>query len=165
MKILIVSDTHRNSSALKEIIEGNSDADMLIHLGDGENEFADMQRLFPEMPMVYVAGNCDYGQHEAEHIVIAGGIKIFCCHGHRYAIHTTLELLAGKARSEGCAVALYGHSHVFKSEFVNGVLVMNPGSPSEPRGGNKPTYGILCFDGDGVLKPEIVEFERAEARK
>lgn len=159
MKILIVSDTHRNFFALKRIIDENKDdCDMMIHLGDGESEFEMCRPLYPDFGMVYVAGNCDYGNHEDSHIVITNcGVKIFCCHGHRYGVRQGVELLAETAKKNGCLVALYGHTHVFKSGFVNGVLVMNPGSPAEPRSGNKPTYGILTVEGEGELKPEIIE--------
>lgn len=159
MRILVVSDSHRGFDALKRIIDKNkNDCNMLIHLGDGENEFEKCRALYPDLGMVYVAGNCDYGNHEDSHIVITPcGVKIFCCHGHRYGVRQGVELLAGTARKNGCSAALYGHTHLFRSEFVSGVLVMNPGSPTEPRGGNKPTYGILTVEGDGVLKPEIIE--------
>lgn len=159
MKILVVSDTHRGLFALKRIIDENKNkCDMVIHLGDGEREFETVRAMYPELGMVYVAGNCDYGSYEDSHIVMTPcGVKIFCCHGHRYGVRQGLELLAETAKNNGCSVALYGHTHLFRSEFVSGVLVMNPGSPTEPRGGNKPTYGILTIEGDGVLKPEIIE--------
>lgn len=162
MKILAVSDTHRDFVALKAIIEQNPDADMLIHLGDGEREFEDVQSLFPMLPMIYVGGNCDYGDHEPTHIVSACGMKIFCCHGHRYAVHIGLDLLAGVAKSNECRIALYGHTHIFRTETLNGVCVMNPGSPSSPRGGNKPTYGVIFIQPDGDIKMEIREFTGEE---
>ena len=60
MKILVVSDTHRNFAVLDDIVNENLDADLIIHLGDGENEARDIHNLHPEKPMIYVAGNCDY---------------------------------------------------------------------------------------------------------
>lgn len=41
MKILVVSDTHRNFAVLDDIVNENLDADLIIHLGDGENEARD----------------------------------------------------------------------------------------------------------------------------
>ena len=41
MKILIVSDTHRKDTNLKQVIEAVKPIDMLIHLGDAEgSEYA-----------------------------------------------------------------------------------------------------------------------------
>ncbi len=36
MRIIVMSDTHGNFSAIEKIIEKNISADMFIHLGDGE---------------------------------------------------------------------------------------------------------------------------------
>ena len=157
MQIIVVSDTHRNFDALKNIVDANKDADMLIHLGDGESEFDDINMLYPQFPMVYVCGNCDYGTHKLSHIVTAGGLKIFCCHGHTYRVNSGLEYLVGTAYMNGCSVALYGHTHVHFTDQVGGVFVMNPGSPSSPRGGCKPSYGILEITGSGEVKMSIIE--------
>lgn len=156
MKILVVSDTHRDFNVLNGIIEANKDTDMLIHLGDGESEFDDADRLYPLLPMVYVCGNCDYGTHKLSHIVTIGGLKIFCCHGHTYHVRDGLEYLISAARENDCAIALYGHTHLFRAEQINGVFVMNPGSPSSPRGGNKPTYGVITLGNTGEIKMDII---------
>ena len=156
MKIIVVSDTHRNFNVLDDIVKSNNDADMLIHLGDGENEFDDISRLYPQFPMVYVGGNCDYDTHKLSHVVTAGGLKIFCCHGHTYRVHDGVEYLVGAAYMNSCSVALYGHTHLHFTKQVGGVFVMNPGSPGEPRGGNQPTYGILEIVGSGEVKMSII---------
>lgn len=158
MKILVVSDTHRDFNALNAIVEANKDADMLIHLGDGESEFDDVSRLHPILPMVYVCGNCDFGTHKLSHIVTAGGLKILCCHGHTYRVRDGLEYLISAARENGCAIALYGHTHLYRAEQSDSVFVMNPGSPSSPRGGNKPTYGVITLGG-GEIKMNILDTE------
>lgn len=159
MKIIVVSDTHRDFNALKKIVDENGDADMLIHLGDGESEFDDVDRLYPLFPMVYVCGNCDYGTHKLSPIVTVGGLKIFCCHGHTYRVRDGLEYLISAARENDCAIALYGHTHLYRAEQTGGVFVMNPGSPSCPRGGNKPTYGIIELGGAGEIKMSIISAE------
>ncbi|MBD5130686.1 MAG: metallophosphoesterase [Ruminococcaceae bacterium] len=158
MKILVVSDTHRNYNVLEGII-GNDPADMLIHLGDGEREFEDVSNVFPQFPMVYVGGNCDYGTHKTLHIVKAEGHNILCCHGHTLGVRAGTGLLVSAAVQNGCDIALYGHTHLYKTEVVNGVHVMNPGSPSEPRGGNKPSYGVIEL-ADGRVDMKIVILER-----
>ena len=159
MKIIVVSDTHRNFNALNSIVEENKDADMLIHLGDGESEFDDIQRLYPQFPMVYVGGNCDFEMHKHSHVVTAEcGLKIFCCHGHTYRVYDGVEYLVSAAYMNDCSIALYGQTHIPFAEQVGGIFVMNPGSPSFPRGGNKPTYGILEIVGSGEVKMNIVDF-------
>lgn len=158
MKILVVSDTHRNYNVLETIIGKNPDADMLIHLGDGENEFEDVQRVFPQLPMVYVRGNCDFGSHEVTHVVNTGcGVNIYCCHGHTLGVNGGIGMLVANAVMNDCGIALYGHTHIHFTDISGGVHVMNPGSPSCPRGGNKPTYGVIELSGGDDIKMYISE--------
>ncbi len=156
MKILVVSDTHRNFNALKAVTEKCPDFDTLIHLGDGEKEFEDISALFPEKGMIYVKGNCDYGQHEQVHIAKFGSVRIFCSHGHTFGVKYGLQEYAAAAKENRCNVALYGHTHICRTEFVDGVFMMNPGSPCEPRGGNPPTFGVINVEPAGEIKMEII---------
>ncbi|GHU45629.1 metallophosphoesterase [Clostridia bacterium] len=161
MKVVVVSDTHKNFSGLKEIVESNSDAELFIHLGDGWYEFSDVMNLFPGKQFVYVRGNCDYGSFEAgeELVVPLGGFKAFVTHGHRYNVNTDTEPLVARAKSKGCEIALYGHTHIYKTEVRDGVYVMNPGSIETPRGRNSASYGVIEIDGQGKIEMKIVAFE------
>ena len=38
MKIVVVSDSHKEFHKLNSVVENNLDADAFIHLGDGEHE-------------------------------------------------------------------------------------------------------------------------------
>lgn len=158
MKILVVSDTHRDFSALKRAFDKNPDSDLLIHLGDGEGEFQDLSELYPDKPMVYVGGNCDYGFHNTTHIVTTRcGVRLFCCHGHTMVVKLGLELLTAHAFEEKCEIALYGHTHVPFCDIVNGIYVMNPGSAALPRDGSKASYGIVEIDKNRAIKMNIHE--------
>lgn len=158
MKILVISDTHRDFSAIELALSQNKDADMLIHLGDGETEFEDFTAAYPLLPAVYVGGNCDIGMHETTHVVRTGcGINIFCCHGHTLAVKMTLGLLTKNARENSCDIALYGHTHIPFNDIVNGVYVMNPGSAALPRGDMKPSYGIIEIDKNRAISINIRE--------
>lgn len=158
MKILVVSDTHRNFEALEKVIRKNTNADMLIHLGDGEREFEDAQSAFPQLPMVYVRGNCDFGNHKTTHVVSTGcGVNIYCCHGHTLGVNGGIGMLVANAVMNDCKIALYGHTHIHFTDISGGVHVMNPGSPSCPRGGNKPTYGVIELSVNGEIDMHIAE--------
>ena len=156
MKILVVSDTHRNYSVLDKIVEKNLDSDLIIHLGDGENEARDIQSEHPNIPMVYVRGNCDYGYHPDQQVVTACGYKIFCCHGHNYDVHSGLQELVAAAKAEDCKIALYGHTHLHRTECIDDVYIMNPGSPDSPRNHNEPTYGVINLTSDGLIEMNII---------
>ena len=157
MKILVVADTHKNYINLKKAFDSVPDADLVVHLGDGESEFAKLQSANPTRNMVYVGGNCDEDFHRQWQAVEAHGLKIFCCHGHNHDVHKGLKDLVDAAKLYGCSAALYGHTHVSYSGITDGVYVMNPGSLDSPRDGSAPSFGILTADPLGNVEMEIKE--------
>ena len=54
MKIVVVSDSHKEFHKLNSVIENNLDADAFIHLGDGEHEFNDVRNLHPDKSFLSV---------------------------------------------------------------------------------------------------------------
>ena len=71
-------------------------------------------------------------------------------HGHTYNVKYTLSQLKSAARSNGADIVLYGHTHVAKTEYDDGLYVMNPGSISHPREG-APSYGVVEISSAGVF--------------
>ena len=59
MKIVIVSDTHGSRKNIEKVCECNPDADMLIHLGDVEDDEDYIEAIF-ECPTHIVGGNNDF---------------------------------------------------------------------------------------------------------
>jgi putative phosphoesterase len=53
---------------------------------------------------------------------------------------------------------VFGHSHVPVHEVRDGVLLFNPGSPTQPRRQPLPTYGVVRVD-SGLLSASIVAFD------
>ena len=67
-----------------------------------------------------------------------------------------MEKLCYAAEEEGCKIAMYGHTHYPANSVYGGIIVVNPGSVSQPRQLNhKPTYGILTVDDSGKLDVRI----------
>jgi hypothetical protein len=159
MKITVVADSHKDFHVLKSVAEANTDADLFIHLGDGQYELIDVANLYPSMKFVFVKGNADHGGIKEERVITVGGINIFCAHGHTLDVHNGTEQLLDKAVFHECSIALYAHTHLYKTDFVNNIYVMNPGSISEPRGKNPPTYGVIEIDGDKTIKMHIKELD------
>ncbi|MCM1335729.1 MAG: YfcE family phosphodiesterase [Bacteroides sp.] len=156
MKIVVVADTHKDYKNYKAVVEKNDDADLFIHLGDGEHEFADVQREFPDKKFVFVQGECDFGAHKPLEVVEAEGYKILCVHGHEFNVQGGLDPLINEAKHRDCRVALFGHTHMYRTECIDGVYIMNPGAIDSPRGKNKPSYGVITIDGTGKLKMNTV---------
>jgi predicted phosphodiesterase len=60
------------------------------------------------------------------------------------------------ARFPGCRAIVYGHTHLPQVELVDGVWILNPGSPTERR--KAPTRTMLELDiRDGELHPLLVD--------
>ncbi|MDE7305862.1 MAG: YfcE family phosphodiesterase, partial [Clostridia bacterium] len=83
---------------------------------------------YPEKTFV-INGNCDpVNLGENESVISVEGVKIFACHGHRYCVKSNLYKLAEKAKSLGCGIALYGHTHKAMETQIDGVTLLNPGA-------------------------------------
>ena len=105
MRILVVSDTHGNDSSLRRAILAQPKAEVVIHLGDGEEELLRAKRAFPEKMFLAVRGNCDFGSKlKTVDTVEVGGAKIFFCHGHTMMVGSGTGLLEQAAREAGCAL-------------------------------------------------------------
>lgn len=148
-----MSDSHGKKAALDEIIRRTrSNAAMYIHLGDGEEELEAVRWEHPELNIRSVAGNCDYcASSPASDIIEVCGVRIFACHGHRYGVNSSTELLRSIARDNGCAAALFGHTHCRYSSYEDGIYLLNPGSCSRPRDGFKPSFGTIDITSKGIV--------------
>ncbi|MDR0196727.1 MAG: YfcE family phosphodiesterase [Oscillospiraceae bacterium] len=159
MKITVISDSHRNFHRLKSVVERNLDSDLFIHLGDGMLEVVDVSKMFPEKSFVFVKGNSDFIRYKEERVVEIGGHRIFCSHGHNYDVHWGLDSIIRRAYSERCNIVLFGHTHIYRTDCVNGMYIMNPGSIDRPRGKNRPTYGTILLSPDGNVSLNIIAFK------
>ena len=181
-KILIVSDSHGNSKNIKLAIDREM-PDMLIHLGDIEDDPEEICGLLDKaarvwnaksgetdekkglpIPAVFIEGNCDryrYGRIGAEDplkkvsVFRVNGHGFYCTHGHREGVNYGLDNLYYSALENNCDIAMYGHTHVPFDDTVSAVRVLNPGSVSLPRGGNRKSYMIMTFEEDGSYEVEL----------
>ena len=154
MKILVVSDTHRKDDNLKLVLSEECPLDMLIHLGDAEgSEHFIPDWVNPECRMEMVLGNNDFfSRLDREREIDIAGHKAFITHGHYYGVSMGPEGLVDEAKSRGCDIAMYGHTHRPFLDVIDGVTVLNPGSLSYPRQeGRRPSYMIIQVDADGKM--------------
>lgn len=160
MRIVVVADTHRDYYTLKEVVKKNLDADAFIHLGDGENELRDMEQLFPEKDFYFVQGNRDYASKaKVTDIIVLGGKRILITHGHHHGVRDSINNLVNIAKENKVDIALYGHTHLYYSTYIDGIHVMNPGSLHAPRGRRHRSYGTIDINGDNIAI-SIVEVKK-----
>ena len=144
MKVLIVSDTHGRDTKLEEAVLKESPFDYLIHCGDVEGREFFIEAL-AECPCTIVSGNNDFFSDlpREEEIELAGR-RILVTHGHYYGVSMDVYGVVDEARSRGCEIVMFGHTHKPMAEQRNGIWVINPGSLSYPRQeGRKPSYVVM----------------------
>jgi len=162
MRIALISDTHGDPAAWERALGVLGDVDLVLHAGDvlyhgvfnpildtyDPRRLVELLNSFT-VPMLHARGNCDsevdqlaLDNHILSDFAFAGveGIKILVTHGHKQSE----EELARMGGRGGIDLILRGHTHVPSVKSVDGVTIVNPGSPSLPKGeGEIPTVGLL----------------------
>ena len=181
VKLMIASDIHGCAPACRRLLDifENSDAERLILLGDllyhgprndlpaGYDPKAVIAMLSEYADRLFcVRGNCDT---EVDQMVLpfpilsetallfVDGRTWFAAHGHRAGANPTAGDLP---RLPAGSVILTGHTHIPTLDTTpDGILLVNPGSTSIPKGGFAPSYAlsedgrfeIISLDGDKIL--------------
>lgn len=153
MKIIVLSDTHMPKRA-KELpaclIKDLKTADLIIHAGDWQVSSAyTMLSAFANVEGVH--GNVDNEEIKslfpAKKIIQAGKFSIGIVHGH--GTGKTTERRAVEAfRGDQVDCIIYGHSHIPAMNYLEGILLFNPGSPTDKRRQKQYSYGIIDASGE-----------------
>ena len=148
MRILVVSDTHRDPYGMQAAILRQPKAEVVIHLGDGEDDAQEMKLKFPEKLFLMVRGNCDWGSTlpTLGDITIEGK-HIFYTHGYTYNVKYGSYDIISAARDRKADILLFGHTHQAVTEYDDGLYIMNPGSLH----GRDGTYGIIDLTPAGIV--------------
>lgn len=153
MKIVVLSDTHMPQKAKKlpeRLLEDLQKADLIIHAGDW-NLLDLYNELQTYAPVKGVTGNVDGDEIRKilpEKIIIeAEGFKIGVVHGHGTK-QTTEKRAAAAFQGENVDCIIFGHSHIPKHYERHGVLMFNPGSPTDKRREKNYSHGIIIIDNE-----------------
>ena len=183
MKVLIASDLHGDADCCAALLAKYKEegADELVLLGDllyhgprndlphgyRPKEVIELLSKLKRAP-ICLRGNCDA---EVDQMVLPfpilaeyahfmwDGVRVFATHGH----HHNPENLPPMLKKGD--VFLYGHTHLYEARRdKKGILLLNPGSVSLPKGGNEKTYmiyedrrfSILTLDGDETIATRSV---------
>ena len=148
-----MSDTHMPRLAQdlpQAVYDEIAKCDMIFHAGDFvEKEVLD--KLSSLRPTKAVYGNMDSpklrsGLNQKE-IIEVEGVKIGLIHGFG-APRDIVETVMGEFKDVNAIV--FGHSHAAMNEVINGVLLFNPGSPTDTIFAASNSYGILEIKGDSI---------------
>ncbi|MFE4710798.1 metallophosphoesterase family protein [Paenibacillus sp. NPDC056722] len=169
MKVGVVSDTHmtRMAKALPQaLIAEFRKVDMILHLGDWVAlEIYDM--LAELAPVEGIAGNNDgpeiierFGERK---IITLEGVRIGMIHGHTpYSRKGTdgNALLAFAEEEVDCI--LFGHSHQPLLRRENGILLFNPGSPTDKRREKQYSFGLLDIEDGKIADARHIFYDSKE---
>lgn len=138
MKIIVMSDSHKDKETVKAVSLLSADA--IFHCGDSELSYND-----PLLSNMYrVGGNCDRDSSFPKFIVEKVGEQtILAVHGHDHDVKRSMMPLYYSAKENNADVVLFGHSHLYGAEMKDGILFVNPGSSRQPRGGKEATYAVV----------------------
>ncbi len=151
MRILVISDSHGRTSKIEQAIENEKEAKHIFFLGDCVKDIEDYPFIYPDRTFHIVSGNCDYSSvlKSADKVTLAGK-NIFFTHGHHLSVKSGTERLKQFAKVEKADIVLYGHTHVAKTEYANGVHFVNPGSLYSAREGSTG-YAVIDIEESGII--------------
>lgn len=128
MKILVLSDSHGDASAVESAVLLER-PDAALHLGDGASDMA-----CAGVQYAAVRGNCDFrAELPDKRVLTLGGVKLFMTHGHMYGVKQGYMAAVMAAREAGADVLLFGHTHFPMYDMCGALHVLNPGSVRQGR--------------------------------
>jgi uncharacterized protein len=149
VRVGVVSDTHmfsRAKSLPRALVEGLRGVALILHAGD----FTDpaVIPLFERIaPLEAVAGNNDgaeiisrFGRRKVLEI---GGKRIGLTHGDIGPGRSTEWKSFHAFRDDHVDAVVFGHSHVPHYEYIDGILLFNPGSPTDKRRQPRYSFGMM----------------------
>ncbi|WP_019133332.1 metallophosphoesterase family protein [Kallipyga massiliensis] len=158
-KILVCSDTHGHIDTIAAEIMTTPGLTRIIHLGDHARDAEELEAIVGRT-ILKVKGNNDFISYHIPYdgvLPLSGGHKAYLTHGHLFGVYYGLDKLAAYAKSLDCDLVLFGHTHAFDDQVVDGIRLINPGSCAWPRGGDgQKSYIILTLDDDGQIDVDRV---------
>jgi len=147
LQVVVFSDSHGSFDDLCRVIEAQPNAEIFLHLGDGEYEVNDLRTLYPQKRILFVRGNCDFSSiAKDENMINVAGKRIFFTHGHMYEVKRGLAKLIIRANDLGADIVCFGHTHSALYEQADKLYLLNPGSVAESRTNGAPSYATIDIE-------------------
>jgi putative phosphoesterase len=149
----ILSDNH--SDWPLHIAESLAGVDAIIHAGD-IGPYRLVQDMEAIAPTTAVLGNTDGDMPINESaVVMLDGKKFFV--QHIVDPHRLQASLRERLKRIEPDVVVFGHTHQPFCETLGGILFLNPGSVTQPRGDYRPSMVRLTID-HRKITPKFIEF-------
>jgi len=146
MRIAVLSDTHlRIGKSLPRFVwEHLTQIDLIIHAGD-LTHIGLLEELSCLAPVRAVRGNCDSWDVSLpdRDVIECEHFRIGLIHGDTGKGKSTPERAYNAFIDTPVDVIVFGHSHTPFMEWREGILMFNPGSPTDKRREPQYSFGIL----------------------
>ena len=136
-RIAVLSDTH--GLLRQEVLDAITGCDAIIHGGD-INKPEILDRLREIAPVYVVRGNND--KEWAEHLPATLTFQIEDC--RFFLVHNKKEVPKDLT---GIDTVIFGHSHKYFEQTIDGRLWLNPGSCGRRRFDQEITLAVLTVEG------------------
>jgi len=160
MKILLISDTHKLTSTLKNEVLAKyaNDVQIVVHLGDYARDLTKFKPKYPNLEMAVVGGSFESGEEKERILEVGGDVKrrILIMHGHTVDVKTNLDRITYYAQQKGADACFFGHTHEPVVFTKNGVFFMNPGSLTMPRVKGPGSFGLVTIFEDGEIDGDVI---------
>jgi uncharacterized protein len=157
MKIGVLSDTHVPAIApalpprIYDIFHG---VDLILHAGDIV-ELSVLDDLRAIAPVEAVAGNVDSAELQVrlpfKKVIPIGNFRVGLIHG-KYKLNVQQEMI--RKEFDNVDLIVYGHSHHPFWGVVEGVYLLNPGSPTDKR--HAPYNSVALLEVGEEIRAEII---------
>lgn len=159
---IVTSDIHGDGAVLQEIVDraASLNASRILIAGDLCPKSPSMSLILHNAPCPYVAvkGNCDWMwdfkdsglaiPREQAYLACPDGHHVAMTHGHNIVDSSGFPFPLADGD-----ILIQGHTHVPQLDRdCNGVIHLNPGSPTRPRSGYKATYAVISESSIEVRK-------------
>jgi putative phosphoesterase len=162
-RIGVIADTHIPKQAQQlpeELLERLADVDFIIHAGDFE-DLKTLQELQKINRVIAVFGNMDSkkvkDQLPHREVLNVDHYKIGIIHGWGDP-HTLPERVLEEFKLDNVNCVVFGHSHQVCNQTMDGILVFNPGSPTDTMFAHFKSFGILETSPEGI-EGEIIRLK------
>ena len=154
MLIGLISDTHipdRRMKLPQKVMETFENVDLILHAGDVTSKSV-IEELETIAPVIAVEGNMDRVAGDVDlpvsKVIEVEGHKIGIIHGEVYPRGDTQHLYYS-ALELGADILVSGHSHIAQLEKIKEIILVNPGSPTNPRLSD-PSVALMEINGDKI---------------
>ena len=152
MRIGLISDTHipsRRPRLQDEVLAAFKGVDLILHAGDFES-LSVADTLEEIAPLYAVSGNMCWGEvrkrYPPKRIIKIEKLTIGLTHGNGgpYGYNSRVTDLFQEDNPD---IIVSGHTHIANAKTIDGILFLNPGSPTDKRYAKQNTVLILQVDG------------------